>query len=34
MEDNPTMKEIDDNIKSINDQLEGAGIIKKTGDCP
>ncbi len=34
MEDNPTMKEVDDNIKSINDQLEQAGIIKKTGDCP
>jgi uncharacterized protein (UPF0305 family) len=34
MEDNPTMKEVDDNIKSINDQLEEAGIIKKTGDCP
>tara|TARA_R110000868_G_scaffold104290_3_gene287253 strand:+ start:11565 stop:20720 length:9156 start_codon:yes stop_codon:yes gene_type:complete len=34
MEDNPTMKEVDDNIRSINEQLEGAGIIKKKGDCP
>ena len=34
MDENPSIKYIDDNIKEINRQLEEKGLIKKTGDCP
>lgn len=34
MEQNPSVKYIDDNIKSIYNQLEKSGKIKKIGDCP
>ena len=34
LDENPTIKFIDDNIKSITSQLEKAGRLIKKGDCP
>jgi hypothetical protein len=34
MDDNPSMKRIDDNMAEINKQLEEKGLIKKEGNCP
>ena len=34
MDENPSIKRIDDNIKSIHEQLEAKGIIERKGDCP
>lgn len=34
MEQNPDIKYIDDNISTINAQLEEKGLIQKEGDCP
>ena len=34
LEQNPTIKFVDDNIREITKQLEEKGELQKKGDCP